>query len=146
MVRATLPCVFSLPNPSFSFGIVQVGEVAPAFDGAIPSASASSAPSSAPSAPSSADSPGGGNGGGADEDTPEGRDAMECRRLLMLIPHLRLQPPVPSFPTYQIEDLDGRPLSHTDKGLFTAALLMDETPKIVINLSWLNTKLRALRE
>lgn len=72
--------MFSLPNPSLSFGIVQAGEVAPAFDGAIPSGSASSAPSStdsAPSAPSSADSPGGGNGGGPDEDTPEDRDAMD---------------------------------------------------------------------
>eukprot|EP00903_Cladosiphon_okamuranus_P011968 g11240.t1 len=67
-----------------------VGEVAPAFDGAIPSTpspsttpsadSAESSPSStdsAPSAPSSADSPGGGDGGGPDEDTPEDRDAMD---------------------------------------------------------------------
>lgn len=90
VVRATLSCVFSLPNPSLSFWIVQVGEVAPAFDAAIPSASASSVSSSddsaesspsstdsAPSAPSSTDSPGGGNGGEPDEDTPEDRDAMD---------------------------------------------------------------------
>eukprot|EP00903_Cladosiphon_okamuranus_P019547 g17978.t1 len=67
-----------------------VGEVAPAFDGAIPSApapsttpsadsaeSSSSSTESAPSAPSSTDSPGGEDGGGPDEDTPEDRDAMD---------------------------------------------------------------------
>eukprot|EP00752_Nemacystus_decipiens_P018696 g16760.t1 len=58
----------------------KAGEVAPAFDGAIPPASASSVSSSddsTESSPSSTDSPGGENGGGPDEDTPEGPDAMD---------------------------------------------------------------------
>lgn len=95
-------CMFSLPNLSRITLVwtVQAGEVAPAFGGAIPSASApsttpsadsaESSPSSAdstesspsstdsaPSAPSSTDSPGGENDGGPDEDTSEDREAMD---------------------------------------------------------------------
>lgn len=72
--------------------MIQAGEDAPAFGGAIPSASASSVSSSddstesppsftdsSSSVPSSTDSRGGENGGRPDEDAPEGRDAMDAQ-------------------------------------------------------------------
>lgn len=82
MIALGKTCMFSLPNLPHNplVRTVQAGEVAPAFDGAIPSGSSPSAPSSTaptPSAPSSTDSSGGENGGGPDEDTPQGPDAMD---------------------------------------------------------------------